>query len=219
MVASSPAPPGAPVGVVDVERRHVTEDARRLHVQEAGVDTAELAHASGTVNRGRTTQVMPGACLDAFEGLHEVGDGCHAYLQPDGGWGWSNAGLVVGDGASLLVDTLFDLRLTEQMLEAMRAVTAAAPIDTSSTPTPTATTATATSSSATPRSSPPRRTAQEMAELPPVGARRSEQRAGRGRRVVPRASSATSSSTASSWRCRSARSTAPRRRRSAARSS
>ena len=43
-------------------------------------------------------------------GLHEVGDGCFAYLQPDGGWGWSNAGLVVGDGASLLVDTLFDLR-------------------------------------------------------------------------------------------------------------
>ena len=36
-------------------------------------------------------------------GLHELGDGCHAYLQPDGGWGWSNAGLIVGDGASLLV--------------------------------------------------------------------------------------------------------------------
>ena len=45
-------------------------------------------------------------------GLHELGDGCFAYLQPDGGWGWSNAGLVVGDGASLLVDTLFDLDLT-----------------------------------------------------------------------------------------------------------
>jgi cyclase len=43
-------------------------------------------------------------------GLHHLGDGCYAYLQPDGGWGWSNAGLVVGDGASLLVDTLFDLK-------------------------------------------------------------------------------------------------------------
>ena len=21
-------------------------------------------------------------------GLHDVGDGCLAYLQPDGGWGW-----------------------------------------------------------------------------------------------------------------------------------
>jgi glyoxylase-like metal-dependent hydrolase (beta-lactamase superfamily II) len=61
-------------------------------------------------------------------GLHELGDGCFGYLQPDGGWGWSNAGLVVGDGASLLVDTLFDLRLTAEMLEAMSPVTRAAPI-------------------------------------------------------------------------------------------
>ena len=63
-------------------------------------------------------------------GVHEVGDGCFGYLQPDGGWGWSNAGLVVGDGASLLVDTLFDLRLTEQMLTAMDHLTTAAPIAT-----------------------------------------------------------------------------------------
>ena len=63
----------------------------------------------------------------AYEkGLHEVGDGVWAYLQPDGGWGWSNAGLGTSDGASLLVDTLFDLRLTAEMLEAMRARTAAA---------------------------------------------------------------------------------------------
>jgi cyclase len=61
-------------------------------------------------------------------GLHELGDACFAYLQPDGGWGWSNAGLVVGDGASLLVDTLFDLVLTGDMLEAMSAVTRPAPI-------------------------------------------------------------------------------------------
>lgn len=64
------------------------------------------------------------------QGLAELGDGCFAYLQPDGGWGWSNAGLVVGDGASLLVDTLFDLALTRRMLDAMVSVTAAAPIGT-----------------------------------------------------------------------------------------
>jgi glyoxylase-like metal-dependent hydrolase (beta-lactamase superfamily II) len=58
-----------------------------------------------------------------------VADGCFAYLQPGGGWGWSNAGLIVGDGASLLVDTLFDLRLTREMLDAMRAVTERNPID------------------------------------------------------------------------------------------
>ncbi len=63
-------------------------------------------------------------------GLHELGDGCHAYLQPDGGWGWSNAGLIVGDGESLLVDTLFDLELTARMLDAMTSVTEGAPIDT-----------------------------------------------------------------------------------------
>ena len=55
--------------------------------------------------------------IDYTCGLHELGDGCYAYLQPDGSWGWSNAGLIVGDGTSLLVDTLFDLRLTASMLE------------------------------------------------------------------------------------------------------
>jgi glyoxylase-like metal-dependent hydrolase (beta-lactamase superfamily II) len=64
------------------------------------------------------------------EGLVEVADGVAAYLQPDGGWGWSNAGLVTGEGASLLVDTLFDLRLTARMLAAMAPRTARAPIAT-----------------------------------------------------------------------------------------
>lgn len=63
-------------------------------------------------------------------GLHRVADGVHAYLQPDGGWGWSNAGLIEGDGASVLIDTLFDLRLTAQMLAAMDGVTSGRPIGT-----------------------------------------------------------------------------------------
>ena len=54
------------------------------------------------------------------KGLHELGNGNFAWLQPDGGWGWSNAGLVCDAGESLLVDTLFDLRLTNEMLAAMR---------------------------------------------------------------------------------------------------
>ena len=62
--------------------------------------------------------------------LHELGDACFAYLQVKGSWGWSNAGLVVGDGASLLVDTLFDLHLTEAMLQSMSSLTAVAPIAT-----------------------------------------------------------------------------------------
>ena len=60
------------------------------------------------------------------KGLREVADGVWAYLQPDGGWGWSNAGLVAGAETSLLVDTLFDLRLTSEMLGAMRSVIPAA---------------------------------------------------------------------------------------------
>jgi len=54
------------------------------------------------------------------KGLHDVGDGCLAYLQPDGGWGWSNAGLVVDGEENLLIDTLFDLKLTQEMLDTMR---------------------------------------------------------------------------------------------------
>jgi len=53
-------------------------------------------------------------------GLHDLGSGCFAYLQPDGSWGFSNAGLVVSDGKSLLVDTLMDLKLTRSMLDEMR---------------------------------------------------------------------------------------------------
>jgi cyclase len=64
-------------------------------------------------------------------GLHEVGDGLFAYLQPDGGWGWSNAGLIADGEETLLIDTLFDLKLTEQMLSDMRrAVPAASHIGT-----------------------------------------------------------------------------------------
>jgi cyclase len=64
-------------------------------------------------------------------GLQEVGDGLYAYLQPDGGWGLSNAGLVVDGESTLLIDTLFDLTLTERMLADMRrAAPAAAHIDT-----------------------------------------------------------------------------------------
>lgn len=55
------------------------------------------------------------------QGLHELGGGCYAYLQPDGSWGWSNAGLVVDGDRSLLVDTLFDLALTREMLDSMKA--------------------------------------------------------------------------------------------------
>jgi cyclase len=61
-------------------------------------------------------------------GAHPIADGVWAYLQPDGGWGLSNAGLVASHdrASSLLVDTLFDLHLTDRMLSALREATPAA---------------------------------------------------------------------------------------------
>jgi 2-keto-4-pentenoate hydratase/2-oxohepta-3-ene-1,7-dioic acid hydratase in catechol pathway/glyoxylase-like metal-dependent hydrolase (beta-lactamase superfamily II) len=61
-------------------------------------------------------------------GLHNVADRVWAWTLPDGGYGWSNAGLISGEGESLLVDTLFDCRLTAEMLDTMRPMTDAAPI-------------------------------------------------------------------------------------------
>lgn len=66
-----------------------------------------------------------------FEGgLADVGASVHAWLQPNGLLGESNAGLVIGDGASLLVDTLWDPRLTRRMLAAMAPLIERAPIGT-----------------------------------------------------------------------------------------
>jgi len=63
-------------------------------------------------------------------GLHEVADDVFAYLQPDGGWGWSNAGLLATDDGSVLVDTLFDQVLTRKMLDYMAPITGSRPIGT-----------------------------------------------------------------------------------------
>jgi cyclase len=63
-------------------------------------------------------------------GLHQLGHQSFAWLQHDGSWGYSNAGLITGDGMSLLVDTLFDLRLTQAMLDGIAHLTDAAPIAT-----------------------------------------------------------------------------------------
>ncbi len=54
------------------------------------------------------------------KGLHALGNGAYAWLAPNGNWGWSNAGLIVDGEESLLVDTLFDLPMTDEMLTAMR---------------------------------------------------------------------------------------------------
>jgi glyoxylase-like metal-dependent hydrolase (beta-lactamase superfamily II) len=62
------------------------------------------------------------------KGLREVADRVWAWVAPDSTWGWSNAGIIEGDGASFLVDTLFDLSLTAEMLAAMSEVTDRSPV-------------------------------------------------------------------------------------------
>lgn len=64
------------------------------------------------------------------KGLHKLGEGCYAWLQPDGSWGKSNAGLVASDDSALLVDTLYDQTLTAEMLAAMKELQPASKIKT-----------------------------------------------------------------------------------------
>lgn len=58
-------------------------------------------------------------------GVCDLGRGSFAYLQPDGGWGLSNSGLVTDAGEALLVDTMFDGPHTRAMLDAFRRATTA----------------------------------------------------------------------------------------------
>lgn len=60
-------------------------------------------------------------------GFRRVGEDTWAWLQPNGGLGESNAGLIASGEHALLVDTLWDLALTRRMLAAARALVDAAP--------------------------------------------------------------------------------------------
>jgi cyclase len=53
------------------------------------------------------------------EGLYNLEHNIYAWMVPNGSWGESNAGLVVGHGESLLIDTLWDVNHTRTMLQAM----------------------------------------------------------------------------------------------------
>ena len=74
----------------------------------------------------------------AFEkGLHELGNGIAAYLQPDGSWGWSNAGLDRRTARAVACSSIrfFDLKPDgEEMLgdHARRGTPAASPASTRS---------------------------------------------------------------------------------------
>lgn len=82
-----------------------------------------MTQSSGTAT-GEPTPLGSPATFDG--GLVELADRTWAWLQPNGGLGESNAGLILGEGESLLVDTLWDERLTRVMLAAVDPVTAGA---------------------------------------------------------------------------------------------
>ncbi|MDH3579186.1 MAG: MBL fold metallo-hydrolase [Hyphomicrobiales bacterium] len=62
------------------------------------------------------------------EGLYDLGQDLFAWMVPNGSWGEANAGLVTGRGESLLIDTLWDVPKTSNMLEAMSPVLERAPL-------------------------------------------------------------------------------------------
>jgi len=62
------------------------------------------------------------------EGLYDLNNHIYAWMVPNGSWGESNAGLIAGKGEALLVDTLWDVKYTRAMIDAMRSLTDAAPI-------------------------------------------------------------------------------------------
>ena len=64
------------------------------------------------------------------KGPYDLGHDCHSWLLPEGRWGESNTGLVRGSGSSLLIDTLYDLPHTAEMLAAYKPLLQGHPIRT-----------------------------------------------------------------------------------------
>lgn len=52
-------------------------------------------------------------------GWHRIGAHTWTWLEPDGGWGKANAGLVADQGHGLLVDTLFDLPHAQHLRDSL----------------------------------------------------------------------------------------------------
>jgi glyoxylase-like metal-dependent hydrolase (beta-lactamase superfamily II) len=82
-----------------------------------------------TARRSITVRWMTGRAAGPHpEGLVQIGPGVWAFLRPPGGWGQTNTGLVIADGASLVVDTVWDAGWAERVSAAMAPLVAAAPI-------------------------------------------------------------------------------------------
>ena len=75
------------------------------------MQSASITSAEGLTPLGKEPTFSGGA--------EAVAEGTYAWIQPNGELGESNAGLVVGEGESALIDTLWDERLTRRMLSGL----------------------------------------------------------------------------------------------------
>lgn len=64
------------------------------------------------------------------EGLYRLSSGCYSWMVPNGSWGETNIGLIDCDGKSVLVDTCWDLKFTQELLETADPILRKSPVET-----------------------------------------------------------------------------------------
>lgn len=66
--------------------------------------------------------------FDFHKGLLDIGGGAYVFLSGSEAFGLANAGLVVGKGEAMVIDTLYDVQHAQEMADAVGAVTGNAPV-------------------------------------------------------------------------------------------
>lgn len=87
-----------------------------------------LTDVSFLAGTGRT-RTRYGEPVAYAEGLYRIAPDVYAWMVPNGSWGETNVGLVDCGGASVLIDTCWDLRYTREMLDACADLTRVSPIE------------------------------------------------------------------------------------------
>lgn len=89
-----------------------------------------MTHASPHRIAGPSTKLSRFGEPVRFEpGLYRLAPDTYAWMVPNGSWGETNLGLVDCGGASVMIDTGWDLRCTREMLDVCRDVAARSPIE------------------------------------------------------------------------------------------
>ena len=108
-----------------------------MHFKCANILTLLLSKLSITTRRAsmincilpiKTNLTRTGAIPVFTEGLYELADGIYSWMVPNGSWGESNHGLIVGRTQSTLIDTSWDIKLTKSLLERIEPFIHSSPI-------------------------------------------------------------------------------------------